>query len=899
MVLAVVAEASEPSLAQALAEKSLVDEFSDDSATLGESQADTDTEALMALVDNYKSANTDNFVSFMANELPGQDTSAADEPRRYMRHLDTSMVITTASNKRDQKDAAFMIRTPLCPPGDAVKGCPVLPTGAITCFSLESVNYVGKFLSQEVGGNKVELRQPAGGQETMQTVCVRNGLLDSSELTLEFMSAESKLISNRNSLLRLCSGADDNAEGCGTPTKEEFNMFATFKRMQGTFVGTCTTAEDGSEECGCVDGFLGSHCNVQCPGSAELGVCQGHGACALNERRQEAQCTCTFGWVGDSCAEGCPMYNDAPCGGLTSGNCYQHPVTGPSCKCKSTFLGTKCQLMCPGSSEGVPCSGHGKCTTDEDESKAECTCSRGWLGASCDRECPVLNGHLCGGYGQCKLDEFGGATCTCEDGRHGNDCGLLCPRNIEGLVCSGNGACVTVEGAAACACEDGFLGNSCERQCPGLIEGRACSGHGTCDIGQDEEIGEVAECTCDETHGGKDCLLDCPADEEGNVCSGHGSCGEGGKCDCNEGFLGDVCQHGCYINSEDSSVCSGHGTCLEPASGETKATCDCDNGFMGSGCQSACPMGDGLICSSHGKCEYDAIASQSRCKCTDGFMGDSCQFTCPGLHNTDIVCSGHGQCALYPDVTNPVAAKCTQCLNGFVGPDCSLRCPGLGDDGVSCSGHGHCQRDDDSAVCQCLEGYKGAGCDIQCPMDDAGNLCGTDGECMVAGDKAFCKCNENAMGDACEHKCPRNTKDDKICSDRGICNLSVDGDRAVCQCSPGSVGDSCDAGCPMGENTLPCSGHGACNLELNDGKCKCDEGWTNDDCSHPICTATTAVFNKVTAQCVCPKGNVCCEPDEVQAKRAKEVKIRKLRAENKELSAMLSETKQMLSTQRR
>merc|ERR1711924_1504 len=83
------------------------------------------------------------------------------------------------------------------------------------------------------------------------------------------------------------------------------------------------------------------------------------------------------------------------------------------------------------------------------------------------------------------------------------------------------------------------------------------------------------------------------------------------------------------------------------------------------------------------------------------------------------------------------------------------------------------------------------------------------------------------MGGSCEHKCPRNTKDGKVCSNRGTCQISEEGAFAVCDCNPGSVGDTCDAGCPIGQNTLPCSGHGQCMLEANAGECKCEEGWDN------------------------------------------------------------------------
>jgi len=104
-----------------------------------------------------------------------------------MRHLDSTMVITTASNKRDQQDAAFILKPPVCPPGDAAKGCPATPKSAVTCFSLESANYAGYLLSQVSLSNKVELRPKTAGQAALQTVCAIKGLNDANAVSLQFL----------------------------------------------------------------------------------------------------------------------------------------------------------------------------------------------------------------------------------------------------------------------------------------------------------------------------------------------------------------------------------------------------------------------------------------------------------------------------------------------------------------------------------------------------------------------------------------------------------------------------------------------------------------------------------------------------------------------------------------
>lgn len=412
------------------------------------------------------------------------------------------------------------------------------------------------------------------------------------------------------------------------------------------------------------------------------------------------------------------------------------------------------------------------------------------------------------------------------------------------------------------------------------------------------QIGDkAAKCSCDETHGGEDCLLDCPTNEAGEVCSGKGTCGARGKCECNTGFLGVLCDQACPGAESDAEECNGHGKCV---AGEDNAPiCECENTHKGSGCGAACPVTGGIICGGNGECSYDELSSQSQCKCNEGFMGTGCQFSCPGLHHNELSCSGHGTCSLFPSANTPVAAKCTECLEGFVGEDCSLRCPGLDEKGKACSGNGECQSVDGKASCQCAEGFMGLGCNIACPTSENGAVCAGAGQCLLNGDKAICKCADGNLGPGCEHPCPTNTQDNKVCSGRGLCSMDRDGERALCECNAGSVGETCDAGCPIGANTVTCSGHGQCSLDDNAGGCKCEDGWGKEDCSHPVCTATNAVFNKVTGQCVCPAGNICCDPDAMEAKRAKEMHIRKLRTENKDLSAMLTESQSMLEEAQR
>jgi hypothetical protein len=77
------------------------------------------------------------------------------------------------------------------------------------------------------------------------------------------------------------------------------------------------------------------------------------------------------------------------------------------------------------------------------------------------------------------------------------------------------------------------------------------------------------------------------------------------------------------------------------------------------------------------------------------------------------------------------------------------------------------------------------------------------------------------------------------------------------------------------------------------------DGWSGSDCASRKCTSANAVFNKVTGQCVCPAGNVCCAPKALAAKRTKEAKILALQRESNELQSMIEETETMLTEAKR
>ena len=163
------------------------------------------------------------------------------------------------------------------------------------------------------------------------------------------------------------------------------------------------------------------------------------------------------------------------------------------------------------------------------------------------------------------------------------------------------------------------------------------------------------------------------------------------------------------------------------------------------------------------------------------------------------------------------------------------------------------------------------------------------------GTKAQCQCKEGYLGKNCDLVCPTHTETKAVCSSHGECEIGPDGAKADCECEQGFTGRSCNEGCPVGENKLSCSGHGECAILGTQGGCKCDDGFSGEDCSQYTCSAPNAVYNKITAQCICPLGNICCERKGLEAKRMKEVQIARLEKDSNELHTQIQRAQQMLS----
>lgn len=633
-------------------------------------------------------------------------------------------------------------------------------------------------------------------------------------------------------------GANDCAKKSTTSEAKALGM-ACPKKCSGR--GTC---DEGT--CKCDPGFTG----VGCEEKSCINNCNGNGKCLAGT------CKCENGYMGVACeVKDCSNLNG--CGGAKQGKC----VNG-TCACIAPFTGKDCSVKenkCLND-----CSGHGKCF------ESVCFCGVGWVGKDCHKQVCVVDDPTCSGNGNCT-----GATCSCKKGWRGELCELKikkCPK-----ACSGNGVCNDLKGE--CTCEKGFTGKACDilpckHKC--LNNGRCnngtclcapgwaglkcnipsckndCSGNGKC-VFNDDDGGK--HCECNKGYQGDDCSEDvkgCIA-KNGKECGGNGVCILG-KCDCAEGFSGELCT----ISLCDPMDCSGNGRCVN-------GTCVCKGAWGGDACDTkTCPAdASGTKCAGHGAC------TQVGCKCKKGWCGEGCtevekvKKPCPGTP----MCSGHGLCK-----DEGSDAFCV-CDSGFTDKDCSVEdCP------KGCSGNGVC--DKSTLICTCNPKFMGAACDKKacigctngkcldgqcmcnrgwggdnCTTELCPDACGAHGECE---NDARCVCKDGFTGKGCEVApgCP------SACSDQGVCKKIPGHTGSRCACKPGFAGLACEIEvCPGAKSGKMCSGHGKCSnkqmLAGVESPCSCKIGWVGLKCETPVCPNACSGHGECdleTKKCTCKVG---------------------------------------------
>ena len=309
---------------------------------------------------------------------------------------------------------------------------------------------------------------------------------------------------------------------------------------------TCTTCEE-CEECEvCEECEEFPTCYDIVPWHPT--VCRGHGQCHAQDT-----CLCDPGWWGAQCNHGGP---DCECDNNCRGICEWDECSEEwkfMCKDKD-FYGTCCEdtiHYCNGTVETDEsvCSGKGDCAFTDvcicnafwegpwcDEPYCDpscengdcvegnqCECHTGWTGRRCD--VPICDPDCVNGF----CYEPGG--CICHQGWKGD----RCHKPICNPSCGDHGGCIAPD---YCDCDDGWKGDFCDHE------------HGHCSPRQANDTNCPTGQVCVVVNGVPSCWCpDCyhpwkcngvPADRN-HTCSGHGDCISENECECDEGWMGTVC----------------------------------------------------------------------------------------------------------------------------------------------------------------------------------------------------------------------------------------------------------------------------------------------------------------------------------------------------------------------
>lgn len=364
-------------------------------------------------------------------------------------------------------------------------------------------------------------------------------------------------------------------------------------------------------------------------------------------------------------------------------------------------------------------------------------------------------------------------------------------------------------------------------------------------------------------------------------CNGHGQCvTPDGQCQCFKGYTGGdcsqrVCPYGTAWADEATGIdvahnlaeCSNRGLC-----NRRTGLCECDENFQGRACERIkCPND----CSGNGKCMSMARAAASKDP-------------------------GEGTVYVYKNIWDANVMYGCVCDEGFYGPDCSQRACPTGDDpltGTNVDPDGVQVNEVQQVLCQATGGtftlsFKGHTTSPipynadqetlksylqQLPSIKAryGDALGitydgvTQEACNSVGNTISIEFLQNfgpqpllvpdggallliaGVPDLSVAKAVVGTKENDVCSNRGLCNAQS----GTCGCvygfassdGYGGPGRRGDCGSPtVVTTTCPgkteCNGHGTC-ADAPTYRCSCEAGWTGADCSERTCPTGHSWFS--------------------------------------------------------
>ena len=334
-------------------------------------------------------------------------------------------------------------------------------------------------------------------------------------------------------------------------------------------------------------------------------------------------------------------------------------------------------------STGIVCHGRGSLNYD-----MKCKCESEIFGGKHCEECNCV-------FGTCPEEGIGtfgsNNMCKCDDNWMGPLCDWCCA--------TGTKQCEHVDSSSSqlqCIgsdCATNYYGPQCKKFC---LPGRTCCQHYD-NPDEFEECTKNAVCTddgncqCNNNYGWSFLNARCEACPK--PCNQNTSlrCDTGPTCICRDGYYGPGCGSDCGCNQTGDKTLQRNGFCM-PDNNIKKCTCNVDlNGQFKyltypadqkPYCNIACPISaeNNLVCGGHGRCALNHSNSNTFgvCECEAGYEGLACDCTSDTCH------SPRGQCRTEADANDKSRCicfgmwdektNCASCQANWYGQECNIFC---------------------------------------------------------------------------------------------------------------------------------------------------------------------------------------------------------------------------------